>query len=104
MRTALCEQLGIEVPIVQAPMGGASCPALAAAVSEAGGLGMLALSWHPPQAMRAEIRGTRALTGRPFGVNLVLAFPQEERFAVCLEEGVKVISFFWGDPRPFVAR
>ena len=104
MRTALCDQLGIEVPIVQAPMGGASCPALAGAVSNAGGLGMLALSWHPPEAARAEIRATRALTDRPFGVNLVLAFPQEERFAVCLEEGVQVISFFWGDPAPFVAR
>src|SRR5581483_2114921 len=43
-------------------------------------------------------------TDKPFGVNLVLAFPQEERFAVCLEEGVRVISFFWGDPAPFVER
>jgi NAD(P)H-dependent flavin oxidoreductase YrpB (nitropropane dioxygenase family) len=104
MRTALSELLGIDVPIVQAPMGGASCPALAAAVSNAGGLGMLALSWHPPEAARAAIRETRALTDRPFGVNLVLAFPQEERFALCLEEGVRVISFFWGDPAPFVHR
>ncbi len=104
MRTTLCDLLGIEVPIVQAPMGGAGCPALAAAVSQAGGLGMLALSWHPPKAVRAAIRQTRALTDRPFGVNLVLAFPQEERFAVCLEEGVKLISFFWGDPAPYVAR
>ena len=102
MRTRACEVLGIELPIVQAPMGGASNPRLAAAVSEAGGLGMLALSWHPPQAMRAAIRETRALTDRPFGVNLVLAFPQEERFAICLEERVPVISFFWGDPAPFV--
>jgi NAD(P)H-dependent flavin oxidoreductase YrpB (nitropropane dioxygenase family) len=85
-------------------MGGASQPALAAAVSNAGGLGMLALSWHPPEAVRAEIRATRALTDKPFGVNLVLAFPQEERFAICLEEGAPVISFFWGDPAPFVGR
>jgi nitronate monooxygenase len=104
MRTALCELIGIDVPIVQAPMGGATCPALAAAVSNAGALGMLALSWHPPEAARTEIRATQVLTDRPFGVNLVLAFAQEERFAVCLEEGVRVISFFWGDPAPFVAR
>jgi NAD(P)H-dependent flavin oxidoreductase YrpB (nitropropane dioxygenase family) len=104
MRTQLCDRLGIEVPIAQAPMGGAACPTLAAAVSNAGGLGMLALSWHPPEAARAAIRETRSLTDRPFGVNLVLAFPQGERFAVCLEEQVPVISFFWGDPAPFVAR
>ncbi|MDB5443017.1 MAG: 2-nitropropane dioxygenase, partial [Phenylobacterium sp.] len=103
MRTALTERLGIAEPIVQAPMGGASCPALAAAVSGAGGLGMLALSWHPPAAVRAAIAETRALTDKPFGVNLVLAFPQAERLAVCLEEGVPVISFFWGDPAPHVA-
>ena len=102
MRTALTARLGIELPIVQAPMGGASNPALAAAVSQAGGLGMLALSWHPPQAVRAAIRQTRELTDKPFGVNLVLAFPQAERLAICLEEGVPVISFFWGDPAPHV--
>ena len=104
MKTALCARLNIELPIIQAPMGGASCPALAAAVSNAGGLGMLALSWHPPEAVRAAIRATRALTDKPFGVNLVLAWPQEARLAVCIEEGVPVISFFWGDPAPLVAR
>lgn len=95
---------GIRFPIVQAPMGGASCPELAAAVSEAGGLGMLALSWHSTEAVRAEIRNTRALTKQPLGVNLVLAFPQEDRLAVCLEEGVGLVSFFWGDCAPFVRR
>ena len=104
MHTALCRQLGIELPIVQAPMGGASCPALAAAVSNAGGLGMLALSWGTPEAVRDEIRRTKELTERPFGVNLVLAFPQEQRLAACLEEGVRLVSFFWGDPAPFVGQ
>jgi len=104
MRTRLTERLGIDLPIVQAPMGGATTPALAAAVSNAGGLGTLALSWHPPDAVRAAIREARALTERPFAVNLVLAFPQDERLAVCLEEQVPAISFFWGDPRPYVAR
>lgn len=104
MHTAICDLLGIEAPIVQAPMGGASCPALAAAVSNAGGLGMLALSWDSVDGVRDAIRQTKALTSRPFGVNLVLAFPQDERLAVCLEEGVSVVSFFWGDPAPFVDR
>lgn len=88
--------VGIEVPIVQAAMGGATSPELAAAVSNAGGLGMLALGWSPPEAVRAQIRATRALTDKPFGINLVLNNPQGERLAVCLEECVPVDSFFWG--------
>jgi NAD(P)H-dependent flavin oxidoreductase YrpB (nitropropane dioxygenase family) len=104
MRTTLCDRLGIELPVIQAPMGGAAGPALAAAVSNAGGLGMLPLSWLPPAAMQAAIRETRVLTDKPFGVNLVLAFPQDERFEICLQEAVPVISFFWGDPAPFVSR
>ena len=55
MRTHLCDLLNVEVPIIQAPMGGASCPALAAAVSNAGALGMLALSWSSPEAVRQQI-------------------------------------------------
>jgi NAD(P)H-dependent flavin oxidoreductase YrpB (nitropropane dioxygenase family) len=98
MKTALCERLGIEVPIIQAPMGGAVGPTLAAAVSNAGGLGML-VPWSADiDAVRRQIRETRALTSRPFGVNLNLEFPQEERLATCLDEGVPVISFFWRDP------
>jgi NAD(P)H-dependent flavin oxidoreductase YrpB (nitropropane dioxygenase family) len=104
MRTSLCDRLGIDVPIVQAAMGGVSSPALAAAVSNAGGLGMLALSWSDEAAMRRQIRDTRSRTDRPFGVNLVLDWPEEERVAVCLDEGVPVVSFFWGDPAPFVVR
>jgi NAD(P)H-dependent flavin oxidoreductase YrpB (nitropropane dioxygenase family) len=104
MRTVLCDRLGIEVPIIQAAMGGVSSPALAAAVSNAGGLGMLALSWSDADAIRRQIRDTRARTDPPFGVNLVLDWPEEARVAVCLEERVPVLSFFWGDPAPFVAR
>ena len=88
MKTALCARLGIELPDVQAPMGGAVGPALAAAVCNAGGLGMLVLSLADADTMRQQIRETRALTSRPFGVNLNLDFPQEERLAVCLEERV----------------
>jgi NAD(P)H-dependent flavin oxidoreductase YrpB (nitropropane dioxygenase family) len=104
MKTALCERLGIELPIIQAPMGGAVGPALAAAVSNAGGLGML-VPWRAEiDVMRQQIREMRALTSQPFGVNLNLEFPQEERLTVCLEEGVPVISFFWRDPSALVAR
>src|SRR3989442_14050467 len=96
MINAFCSLVGIDVPIVQAAMGGATSPQLAAAVSNAGGLGMLAHGWSTPDAIRAEIRATRALTDRPFGVNLVLTQAQEDRLAVCLAEGVPVVSFFWG--------
>ena len=95
MANAFTTLVGVEIPIVQAAMGGATSPQLAAAVSNAGGLGMLALAWSPPDAVRSEIRATKALTKRPFGVNL-LSQPQEERLAICLAEGVPVISFFWG--------
>src|SRR3954453_907551 len=104
MKTALCTRLGIELPIVQAPMGGAVGPALAAAVCNAGGLGMLVLWRADADTMRRQIREMRALTSRPFGVNLVLDFPQEERLAVCLEERVPIVSFFWRDPSSLVPR
>ena len=100
MANPVCNSLKIELSIVQAAMGGASCPELAAAVSNAGGLGMLALSWSSADDMRREIRKTRGLTVRPFGVNLVLEWPQEDRLALCLEEGVAVVSFFWGQAGP----
>jgi NAD(P)H-dependent flavin oxidoreductase YrpB (nitropropane dioxygenase family) len=104
MKTALCKRVGIELPIIQAPMGGAVGPALAAAVSNAGGLGML-VPWRADMdAVRRQIRETRALTSRPFGVNLNLEFPQEERLEVCLDERVPVISFFWRDPAALVPR
>ena len=54
--------------------------------------------------MRQQIRETRALTSRPFGVNLVIEFPQEERLEVCLDERVPIISFFWGDPASLTHR
>ncbi|HKZ81677.1 MAG TPA: nitronate monooxygenase [Pyrinomonadaceae bacterium] len=102
IQTPFSRLLSIELPIVQAPIGSATCPALAAAVSEAGGLGMLAMSWRDIDEIREIIRETRELTIRPFGVNLVLEWPQHERLQACLEEGVKIVSFFWGDPVPYI--
>jgi len=104
MKTALCTRLGIEVPIIQAPMGGAVGPALAAAVCNAGALGMLVLWRADHETVRRQIREMRALTSRPFGVNLNLEFPQEERLEICLEERVPVISFFWREDFHLVPR
>jgi nitronate monooxygenase len=100
-QTPLCRLLGIDVPIIQAPIGNATCPALAAAVSNAGGLGMLSVTWRSLPEVRQMIRETRELTRRPFGVNLVLQWRQDDVLPVCLEEGVPVVSFFWGDPAPY---
>lgn len=96
--TPLAQRLGITVPIVQAPVGSAAAPELVAAVSAAGGLGMLALTWQDPAQARHSIRRVRELTTRPFGANLVLEFPVADLLGVCLDEGVPVISTFWGDP------
>jgi NAD(P)H-dependent flavin oxidoreductase YrpB (nitropropane dioxygenase family) len=100
LATPLCNQLGIQLPIVQAPIGSAATPGLAAAVAEAGGLGMLALTWVTPQEAADRIRQVRQLTDRPVGVNLVLEFPIGDLLAACLAEGAPIVSSFWGDPAP----
>src|SRR5262245_34418412 len=102
--TAFCRLVGIPLPIVQAPIGGLSVPELAAAVSNAGGLGTLALTWTDPDAIVARLDRMRQLTDRPYGVNLILDHAQDERLRPCLEAGVRVVSFFWGDPAPYVER
>jgi nitronate monooxygenase len=101
---AFCARLGIEAPIVQAPIGGLSTPELAAAVSNAGGLGMIAVTGLPPDGVEARVRATRELTGRPFGANVILDEPAAETVDAVLGAGVKVLSLFWGDPAPFAAR
>lgn len=98
LRTPLCNLLGIDVPIVQAPIGSASTPELVAAVGEAGALGMLAVTWIAPEEARRRVDCTRELTARPFGVNLVLSFPVEAQLEACLEAGVPLVSTFWGEP------
>jgi NAD(P)H-dependent flavin oxidoreductase YrpB (nitropropane dioxygenase family) len=98
MKTALCERLGIEVPIIQAPIGGAAGVPLAAAVSRAGGLGSVARTGSGGEATREKIHEIRAATPKPFLVNLLMSFPYEDELQVCLEERAPVVSFFWGDP------
>jgi len=104
LTTPLCRRLGIAVPIVQAPIGSASCPALAVAVSEAGALGMISFTWAPLDQVAAQIAAIRQLTEQPFGVNLVLDFPIADKLEACLSAGVQVISTFWGDPGPLTKR
>jgi nitronate monooxygenase len=89
----------LEIPIVQAPMGGGpSTPELAAAVSEAGGLGFLAAGYKSPDAVREDIAALRGLTGRPFGVN-VFAPPGPEAAPGVVEEYARTIDGDLGTPR-----
>jgi NAD(P)H-dependent flavin oxidoreductase YrpB (nitropropane dioxygenase family) len=97
MQASNLEKLGISVPVFQAPIGAIASVELAAAVSEAGGLGHLACTWRSPDQLRDGFRAMRALTKRPFGANFVLDFPIDQRLGIALEDGVRVISFFWGD-------
>jgi nitronate monooxygenase len=90
--------LGIEQPIVQAPM--ADIPRLAAAVSNAGALGMLTLTWSAD--VGASVRETAALTARPFGGNLVLTEDRHRRLDQALEAGLRIVSFMLGDPSGYI--
>ncbi len=102
MRAPLCELLGIEVPVVLAPMGGAVTHELAAAVSDAGGMGMLPLTWATDEEIVDRIRQTSTLTSKPFGINLGLAWDQRHRLDCALTAGARVISLFWGDPSALI--
>jgi len=72
LHTRICDVFGIEHPIVLAGMGGAACPRLVAAVSEAGGLGVLGAAAWPPDVLREKIAEVRRLTDKPFGVDTLL--------------------------------
>jgi len=105
LRTRLCELFGIEHPILNAPMGGGDAPAaLAAAVSEAGGLGMIGgtaiggVDWVVEQ-----VREARRLTNRPFGIGFISYLPNTaELMSAALDEGVRVIAHSFADPAPFM--
>jgi nitronate monooxygenase len=98
MRTPVCELLGIERPIVAAPLS--ADPRLPAAVSNAGALGSLGLSWADDAG--DVVRATAALTDRPFAGNFVLTSDQHGRVDQALSAGLRVVSLIWGDPQSYV--
>jgi nitronate monooxygenase len=105
LRTPLCKSLGIELPIFNAGMGGGLASAeLAAAVSNAGGLGVLGMGALPAHLIGEEVRRLRKLTDKPFAVNLILALCQGGEIEACLEAKVPIVIGFWGDAAPFVER
>lgn len=89
------------LPIWQAPTGGIAGPELAAAVSAAGGMGAMALTWTEPETAAEQVRQVRAATDRPFLVNFALAFAPRALEAA-LAAGAPIVSFSWGDPEPYL--
>ena len=102
IRSVLCDILGIEKPIFQGGMAWIADARLAAAVSEAGGLGLIS---SINADVRAEIRHARELTRKPFGVNIMLAAPNAAEVAeIVVEEGVRVVTTGAGSPAPYMER
>jgi len=98
--TSITRSFGLSAPIVNAGMAMIARPALAAAVCEAGGLGTIGSDINPPDVLRDLVRQTKALTKRPFGVDLIGDFVTDEHIAVLIEEQVALAIFFWTLPTP----
>lgn len=103
MKAKLCELLNIKYPIIQGAMAWIADSTLAAAVSEAGGLGIIAGANAPVSLIRDEVRRAKSLTDKPFGVNIMLLSENAEEIAkmVC-EEGVKVVTTGAGSPGKYM--
>ncbi|HYL07352.1 MAG TPA: nitronate monooxygenase [Candidatus Udaeobacter sp.] len=108
LRTPLCELLGIRYPILNAGIGPAAGPDLAAAVTNAGGFGVLGGGGIPIEHVRNRVVRTRGRTSGPFGFNIIIddvATPDDlQHVEAMAETGVAVIVLFWGDSTPYVER
>jgi len=104
LRTPICEDLGIEVPIMQAAIWPATSPELVAAVSRAGGLGSIGSVFESAESVEKQIARVRELTDRPFAVNHVVPLLDEEAFEATLEARPAVVSMALGDPGELVER
>ncbi|MBD5451103.1 MAG: enoyl-[acyl-carrier-protein] reductase FabK [Lachnospiraceae bacterium] len=103
MKTRITEILGIEYPIIQGGMAWVATYELAAAVSEAGGLGIIGAGGAPASFVREQIQKAKALTDKPFGVNIMLMNPEADAIAqVVVDEGVKVVTTGAGNPAKYM--
>ncbi len=103
MKTEITRLLGIEYPIIQGGMAWVAEYHLAAAVSEAGGLGLIGAANAPADWVRGQIREARKLTDKPFGVNIMLMSPYAEEVArVVAQEGVSVVTTGAGNPEKYM--
>ena len=104
METRITKLLGIEYPIIQGGMAWVAEYHLAAAVSEAGGLGIIGAGGAPAEFVREQIQKTKEKTDKPFGVNIMLMNPEADAIArVVVEEGVKVVTTGAGNPGKYMA-
>ncbi|MCF2655954.1 enoyl-[acyl-carrier-protein] reductase FabK [Lacrimispora saccharolytica] len=103
MKTGITELLGIEYPIIQGGMAWVAEYNLAAAVSNAGGFGIIGAASAPPEIVREQILKCKELTDKPFGVNVMLMNPNAEEVAkIVIEEGVKAVTTGAGNPAKFI--
>lgn len=103
MNTRITELLGIKHPIIQGGMAWVAEHHLAAAVSEAGGLGLIGGANAPAEVVREEIRKAKALTKKPIGVNVMLLSPHADEIAkVVVEEGIGVVTTGAGNPEKYI--
>ena len=106
LRTPLCDLLGVKHPIMLAGMGGVSFAELAAAVSKAGGYGVLGMAGRGPDFIREQMRAVRKLTDKPFGVDLLAASPESliASVDVIIEEGASSFVAGLGVPMPILEK
>ncbi|HZI45689.1 MAG TPA: nitronate monooxygenase [Ilumatobacter sp.] len=105
IRNRVTEMLGVDIPIVQAPMGLIARAQLASAVSNAGAMGIIETSSGRLEEIRDEIRKMRDLTDKPFGVNIAQAFVRDPGIVdFVVEQGVKFVTTSAGDPAKYCAR
>lgn len=103
IKTDLCDLLEIEYPIIQGGMAWVADSSLASSVSNAGGLGLIAAMNSTPEWLRTEIRKTREITDKPFGVNIMLMSPYADEVAkVVVEEKVRVVTTGAGNPSKYI--
>lgn len=103
MKTKVTELLQIEYPIIQGGMAWVAEHHLAAAVSEAGGFGMIGAASAPPEIVREEIRKAKELTDKPFGVNIMLLNPNADEVAkIVVEEGIQAVTTGAGNPEKYM--
>ena len=104
MKTRVTDLLGIKYPIIQGGMAWVADYHLAAAVANAGGLGLIGAASAPPEVVREQIQETKKLTDKPFGVNVMLLNPNADDVAkIVVEEGVKVVTTGAGNPGKYMA-
>lgn len=104
MKTKITELLGIEYPVIQGGMAWVADYHLAAAASEAGGLGIIGAGGAPASFVKEQIQEAKKLTDKPFGVNIMLMNPEADQIAqIVIEEGVKVVTTGAGNPGKYMA-